>query len=323
MTHNVAIVGAGQLGSRHLQGLANCGTPLAIYLVDPSPASLELARERFAATLGSTRHILQTVDEVRNLPTDLTFVIVACTADIRFAVYEDLLEHTKAQVILLEKVLFQNLDQYSQAIALDSLSATRTFVNLAQRYWPFFCQLRDEVVDKSQLTVTITGSNWGLGCNAVHNVDIAEFIWGATGDTVARLDPNLRESKRPNCHEFTGVIETVMPGGGRLTQTSYSKGSAPFVVTAQTPDFLWIWDVSSGRVQRADATSDWRFYEHELIAPFQSNLTTQLIEDLLAGRDFSLPNLCVASATHVTTLSEMLASCRANSHDFGRVCPVT
>ena len=323
MNPKVAIIGAGQLGSRHLQGLANCATPLTIILVDPSSASIATARERFSVVPASKNHTLYTVGAISDLPRDLEFVIVACTADYRFDVYSDLLRHTDARVILLEKVLFQDLDHYPRSIELAAASPTKTIVNLAQRYWPFFRQLKSAVTDKSQLSITITGSNWGLGCNAVHNVDIAEFIWGTTGRTTARLDRDLRESKRANCHEFTGTLETLIAGGGRLTQTSYVDGQAPFVITAQTPGFIWVWDVSNGKSHRADPDSGWSFVTSDLIAPYQSNLTTGLVDDVLAGRETDLPDLVTASATHLSTLSEILNNCRVNGHDFGRVCPVT
>lgn len=323
MTHNVAIIGAGQLGSRHLQGLAGCETPLTIYLVDPSLKSLEIACERFAVVPTSKCHTLITVEMVQDLPSDLEFSIVACTAEHRFNIYQELMNRMLGGWVLLEKVLFQDLDQYPQAIALDAMSNTHTVVNLAQRYWPFFRSLRDEVADKSRLSITITGSNWGLGCNAVHNVDIAEFIWGTPGYTEARLDPGLRESKRPNCYEFTGVMETIIPSGGRLIQTSYSEGEAPFVVTAQTPEFIWIWDVTNGRIHRAGAATGWKFIEDSLIAPYQSNLTTSLMNAILDGHAIELPSLPEASASHVITLSQILANCHANGYDFGRICPVT
>ena len=323
MTHNVAIIGAGQLGSRHLQGLAGCETPLTIYLVDPSQTSLEVARERFAVVPTSKFHTLITVEMVKNLPADLDFAIVACTAEHRFRIYQELLGIMDGASILLEKVLFQDLDQYPQASALDAASSTHTIVNLAQRYWPFFRKVRDEVSDKSQLLITITGSNWGLGCNAVHNVDIAEFIWQTPGTTTARLDRDLQESKRPHCFEFTGEIETVMPSGGRLIQVSYADGQAPFVITAHAPEFAWVWDVTNSKSLRANAESNWKFVESELGAPFQSNLTTQLMNDILAGRETELPTLAVASASHVATLSQILASSDAHGHNFGRICPIT
>ena len=323
MTKNVAIVGAGQLGSRHLQGLALCTTPLAIYLVDPSPASLQTAEERYGAMDAPVEHSLTTVASVADLPKDLELVIVACTANYRFGVYKDLMEHTNSKTILLEKVLFQDLAEYPKALALDAASETKTIVNLAQRFWPFFRQLRDEVQNKDQLSISITGSNWGLGCNGIHNVDIASFVWGTPGTTTAQLDKDVIESKRADFYEFTGSLTTRQSGGGVLTQTSYAQGDAPFVVTAQSPEMSRIWDISHGRLYSADTSTNWKYVESEMGAPFQSNLTTQVIADVLAGKDSDLPDLIESSATHVETLTEILNKTRANGRDFGTVCPIT
>lgn len=323
MTKNVAIVGAGQLGSRHLQGLALCDTPLAIYLVDPSPASLEVARERYGAMPAPVSHSLSTVARVADLPADLELVIVACTANYRFGVYKDLLEHTRAKTILLEKVLFQDLDEYPAALELDAASETKTIVNLAKRFWPFFHQLRDGVMQKDHLEIAITGSMWGLGCNAVHHVDICEFIWGCRGQTMVDLDPKVIDSKRPGFHEFTGRIETRQPGGGRLTQVSWATGNAPFMITARAPEMTRIWDVTNSRLYSADASTNWTFAETSMQAPFQSNLTTTVVNDVLAHRACNLPDLATSAASHVETLTGILDAARIHGHDFGRICPVT
>ena len=45
--YNIAIIGAGQLGSRHLQGLKLAQLPMRIEIVDSSEKSLETARERY------------------------------------------------------------------------------------------------------------------------------------------------------------------------------------------------------------------------------------------------------------------------------------
>ena len=44
---NVAIIGAGQLGSRHLSSLALSVNDLEIQVVDPFQGSLEVAKSRF------------------------------------------------------------------------------------------------------------------------------------------------------------------------------------------------------------------------------------------------------------------------------------
>ena len=45
--HSIAIIGAGQLGSRHLQAIARLTMPARVYLVDPSDAARDVARQRF------------------------------------------------------------------------------------------------------------------------------------------------------------------------------------------------------------------------------------------------------------------------------------
>lgn len=323
MDRKVAVIGAGQIGSRHLQGLANSSAKLTIYIVDPAPASIAMAYERFSAIPSSKNHVVHTVEKISDLPSSLDLVIVACTAEIRFDVYTKLLAHSDTGVILLEKVLFQDLDQYPRALELDAGSRSRSIVNLAKRSWPFFQQLKNDVPDKSQLSISFTGSNWGLGCNAVHHTDLVEYIWGKPSTTVARLDGELRKSKRENSHEFTGTIETFVSGGGNVIQTSYPDGQAPFVISARTPDFIWVWNVTHGILHRADADSGWAFVRSEMFAPTQSTLTTGLVDDVIAGKATDLPDLVTASATHLSTLTAILDNCRAHGHDFGRVCPVT
>ena len=47
MNYKIAIVGAGNIGSRHLQALAKVNYNLAITVIDPSNEALKLANERY------------------------------------------------------------------------------------------------------------------------------------------------------------------------------------------------------------------------------------------------------------------------------------
>lgn len=44
---NILLIGAGQLGSRHLQGIAKIDFKANICVVDPSEISIEIAKERY------------------------------------------------------------------------------------------------------------------------------------------------------------------------------------------------------------------------------------------------------------------------------------
>ncbi len=58
-------------------------------------------------------------------------------------------------------------------------------------------------------------------------------------------------------------------------------------------------------------------------APFQSQLTADIVGAMLDGADCGLPTYAEAAATHVATLSALLAGAKANGSDFGACCPVT
>jgi len=48
---SIVIVGAGQLGSRYLQGLVRCSHRLRIQVVDPAPEALTTAADRWTTSV--------------------------------------------------------------------------------------------------------------------------------------------------------------------------------------------------------------------------------------------------------------------------------
>ena len=69
----ILIAGAGQLGSRYLQGLANCQNTLDIYVQDISKQSLQIAKQRWEDACQTTL----AVSGVSNYPSyhnQITFV---------------------------------------------------------------------------------------------------------------------------------------------------------------------------------------------------------------------------------------------------------
>ena len=75
----ISIVGAGQIGSRHLQALANIKGPALIQLVDPSQSALRIACQRFNSVWkeDSNRIILQTFNAIKDLDENQDVVIVS------------------------------------------------------------------------------------------------------------------------------------------------------------------------------------------------------------------------------------------------------
>lgn len=323
MKYTIAVIGAGQLGSRHLQGLAVVDKNLEIFLVDPSDTSLSVSLERHGQVDVEGAQKVHLLNSIESLPEHLDLTIIACTADVRYEALAELLKHSKVDKIILEKVLFQDLEHYKNVLSLGNISENNVWVNFAQRLWPFFIELKEKLADDPLLEINITGSNWGLGCNSVHNVDLAAFLWKQKSVTTAHIDKELIPSKRPRFVEFSGEIVTDVNGGGRVRQICYPDGNSPFVISVTHPLIKQHWDVTNGILYTSNESNDWGFEKSDLIPPYQSNLTTNVVEDILSDKDCGLPKLGEACVTHVDTIEAILTSTKSSGNDFGKVCPIT
>ena len=79
MKYSVVIVGAGQLGSRYLQGLVNVSHTLDIYIVDPNKAALSISKERWDKSGGSlSKHSLIQSENIFKTPKSRNHQIPDC-----------------------------------------------------------------------------------------------------------------------------------------------------------------------------------------------------------------------------------------------------
>ncbi|WP_262055335.1 Gfo/Idh/MocA family oxidoreductase, partial [Legionella pneumophila] len=76
----IVIIGAGQLGSRHLQSLNLLNQEIEIDVIDPSLESLETAKNRFDATIQDVKHKISYSQSLPNHQT-IDIAIIASTAN--------------------------------------------------------------------------------------------------------------------------------------------------------------------------------------------------------------------------------------------------
>lgn len=295
------IIGAGQLGSRHLQGLLKADIPQQVYVLDPSAASLETAAVR--ATEVEHRATLHWVNSWDQLPSAFDLVIVATGADVRAAVVQRLLEQYTVRYLVLEKVLFQDLGSYDLIGELILRTGTAAWVNHPRRMFSHYQQIRTSIAaENGSLLFTAAGANWGLACNALHLVDICSYL---TGACVAEMDfdwtdPVIHTSKRPGYIEFTGTLRGRMNDNTQFLITSLSGEPGPLTVSLATASRRWL--VQEGpqpsvmMYQQEDGFS--KPMQSRALNEFQSGLTTRLAVQLLLQGNCELPVYAEACSAH-------------------------
>ncbi len=305
----VVIVGAGQLGSRYLQGLAGLAMPSAITVIDQSIESLARARKRWAEVEGpATSHSVHWSTDLDDVGTSIDLAIVATPADLRADVVAALASARGVRYWVLEKVLAQkSADIDSLKISTDS--AEGVWVNTPRRMIRWHQSLRQAVSARVPLQVLKGSGPWGLACNSIHFIDLVAWWSGerlVAVDT-SEIDSHWLPSKRPGYFEVTGVLKARFSGGSTL-HLEAREGGVDRGLTVATRDGMWRIDETTG------IATDPQGANLEGTLEFQSALTPRLVASILDIGRCDLPTLDESAQMHRVFLDAMLAHWN-RSHD--------
>jgi Predicted dehydrogenases and related proteins len=322
----LAVIGAGQLGSRHLQGLARLALPCEIDVIDPSPAALALARSRVEEMPANPaiRHI-RFHDTLDALPSTLDYAIVATAADVRLAVVRGLLERSSVRKIVLEKVLFQKLEEYEEARTLLADASVACWVNCTRRAFPIYAQIREFFAGEPIRYLQVRGGGWGLGCNGVHFLDLLAMITGDVPDRLSAsdLDRTLIPSKRAGFFEFTGTLRGRYSQGAEVELVCPAGSAERLLLTFRSERRVCIVDEVAGCAFFLSTEGDGGWERREFRLPFTSEIVTALSGTILTHGESLLPTFEESMACHlpfIDTLGRHAAAFLGTSPTF---CPIT
>lgn len=300
MNSRVLIAGAGQLGSRYLQGLSAIAVSLEIWVYDISQTSLQTASLRWNEVVGSSFHKVYFINKQQDLPDYFSLAIIATTADIRASLIEDLTKKIHVDYWVLEKVLGQNVDDLKK-IELNIKNPLNVWVNTPRYQWGLYESIRNLYTGAEVLRAYINDFT-GIASNSIHFIDFY-CRWGAKKiqniDT-RYLDATWRVSKRKNFYEVDGMLIVNYFDGSRLildTQAHNSNNGWHLSIDGEN----WIINESNGV-----ALSDMgRSVSGS--TPLQSQLTGPMVEKILSGgAPPNLPTLAESSYQHHFFLSALL-----------------
>lgn len=279
--YNIAVIGAGQLGSRHLQGLAKLSRPCNIHIVDPFDSSIAIAKGRISE-VGTNCNIREIFGHAlpSTLPEVIDLAVIATTSDVRLLAMEALCASRSVKNLVLEKVLFQRFNEYEIAAQLIRRNSIKCWVNCPRRIYPVYGQLKTFFSDDPVKHMDINGGDWGLGCNGIHFLDLLAFL--SEGKNIFSLscdglDAERRVSKRPGFVEFTGVLRGKY-GEASLSLTSTHNSRAKHLITLRGERKSVVIDEAGGGLWQLDENGNRRV---DFSLPYQSQLTGLVAESIL------------------------------------------
>lgn len=302
MPSSVIVVGVGQIGSRHLQGLARCPRPLQLFVCDPNVESLTRARSRWQEVGGDAAgHTVTFAENLRTAPPQADLAIVATSAGGRAAIIEGVARQVDVRSWILEKVLAQSEDELARMVA--TLHGNpRVWVNIPRRMMAWHAALRRATPRRSPTRAAVVGGDWGLACNAVHFID---FLAWWTDETLAevhvdRLEPRWYESKRPGYWEVNGTLVARFSGGSELALTCQAT-AARAVTTLAGPDGCWELHESDKTATRSDGLALPGRVE------YQSEMSGAVAAEIIETGACRLPAFPEAVELHRVFLRSLLA----------------
>lgn len=323
---NCAIIGAGQLGSRHLQGLLTFSKErLNVFVVDPSQESLEIAEQRSREI--PHQHQVAFVKEISSLPGILEFVVIATNSLIRFQVIRELSQQSKVKYLILEKVLFPQLEQYVKALEIIERHKIRCWVNHPRRMYDDYKKLKQHFSNDKTYSMQVTGAAWGLACNGLHFIDLFEYLTGSQLTTLSTqlMQSQPIESKRSGYLEFEGEIHGTLGNKHAFSIKSLANDNllAPSI-SIMTDNFrIFIQESGTPAMYLFQSKNNFALEQESFGVQYQSQLTGKLLESLVESGTCNLPNLKHASATHQIFIQAILSHWNRNTGGKNDVLPIT
>lgn len=306
----ILIIGAGQLGSRHLQGVLKSELDFEVSVVDPNPLSLKIAKSR-ADEISHQKNI-NFSESIEFVPKKIDIAIVATNANVRERVVSELLQSITVEFLILEKVLFQDLDAYEKIGQLIHDYKVKTWVNHPRRVFSHYQEIRKHIVENnlSLKTFVATGNNWGLGCNGLHLLDLCSYLSNKSKiETINtnQLDKRILSSKRDGFIEFTGSLNVYFENNLHAEIISNDAESGSITIFIATEKDKWLIRESNKiSVIHLENNQETPIKIFENNAQFQSDLSTFLVEDLLTLKSCKLPTYTQACELHKPFIHALL-----------------
>lgn len=319
---NIALIGVGAIGLRHLQSLTTLSSNIHIEVVDPSHKALQNVKSQVQLTHNNIRLL----SKIADLSPTIDIAIIATTATVRRQVTEELLRRKNIKYLILEKVLFQRLEDYDVIKQLFDRSNVKAWVNCPLRLHPFFQKLKEKISPNSKIQYFASGTYLGIGCNTIHHLDLLAYLCNESHisfDTT-KLDKRLIYSKREGFVEFTGTLLGEMKEGSLLKITSYSNDvTRPLILQINCEEFYCSINITEQKYELLDKNHHCRKEEGEYRLLLQSEITSEVVQEILQTGACQLTSYEQSMKLHKAMIEAFLQFLQQVRNEEVTICPIT
>lgn len=319
MLYSLLVVGAGQLGSRYLQGLVAAESEFEITVFDVSLESLETAKTRWIEAGGDeSPHQVRWLDSFPSNLQRADIALIVTSSKGRGALINKIAEAIDVRYWVLEKVLTQSIEEL-RLIQSAIAGCEGAWVNTPRRMMTWHQSLKEAIVGYGPLDASYSAGLWGLACNSIHFIDLLAWWSGellVSVDT-SGLDHFWHESKRAGYFESTGELVAHFSNGTSLRLKSREGAQTQLIHVVLSDGIIWEIDESAGTARNSNGE------QRDGRIEFQSQLSGRLVDKILQQDKCDLPSFDESAALHQIFLGAMIShwNCSQNRNDY--IVPIT
>lgn len=312
MVKQVLLCGCGNIGFRHLQALSAIKTAAHVTIVEPFVGGHGRITDFIATDDPAKYTLLNTLPQAHQ---QFDLVVIATSADVRQMVFEDIIKQHDIACIIFEKILFQSVAALNAVDAQLDASSIPAFVNCGRRGFDSYQALASEFAGHPT-DVTVNGTAFGLASNAVHFLDLAEFLNNAaiTDLDLTGLKPGSIPSKRADFVEIFGTLKATLDNGAKLSVTCANEDAMTIGITLNNAVSETIIDELSGQ-QSQNGTATAFAIKHVSGMPY-------LYDDALTRQDPGLTPYKDSARQHRFYLRQLCQHLGLPSGD-DTLCPIS
>ena len=275
----ILVFGFGGIGSRHVQSLVKLKN-IEISIVERSDKNYKTNLKSLGLSKSQLCK-LKYYESITELPLNTYDIVIHATnADVRLRTIKELISGIKFEHIIIEKICFQNEEQFSEACDLLDRFKIKSYVHLPMRYYPstnFLLEYNFEIENIKHIIVQ--GANLGILCNAIHYLDFLGFSENLTTKTTVfeTNEARLVESKRGRkFYEAVGKI-----------RINFNNSSIEFI---DLPEKEFTINLGPSIIIDNDGIYQNKKNIYPEFRKFTSELTQIIVQDILDGK-CKLPSL--------------------------------
>jgi len=277
----ILLIGSGNIGFRHFQGLLSSSHKLEINIFDKNQDSYEKLKI-FLKKNKTNKKINFLKNLNKNKKIDL--LILATNSKDRLKILRKVCKLSTVKNILFEKIVFINNSSFKEACKIQKTNGFNAWVNCIRREIPIFNLIKSKI-KKDLIKISYKGNNWGMGSNSIHFIDLFYYLKKIKRiNTFAKIK-KIIPSKRFGFSELIGKIQLIDVEGNELfLEDSTKYNSNKLIIKFSDQNYTFVKSniihkkknliLSSGEKINENVSKITKIFTNKLFSKNKINLTT-------------------------------------------------